>query len=185
MEQTKVQGFYISRPMEPVDFRKLLKNGVSLTVKQVVIANRKEIKNRRKLFRIVFSHCLIADMTIDSFHGKKLALGSTEVIITNIVRGGLCFLLHIKIPVGNELLLRFEIEILGKSFTTFGQVMWFNEIEEEKVFEYGIKFLLEDLERDSLVSELNNLAIQLRKGNLTVMSRTYVGDPIKFVKGHK
>jgi hypothetical protein len=181
----EVQGYYISRPIEPDAFGKLLKYGVSLADIQLVSANRSEIKNRRKLFRVAFSNCLIADMTIDSFQGKKLSLGSSEVLISNMGPGGLCFYLHVKIPVGNELMLRFEMELLGKPFILFGKVMWFNEVEEEKVFEYGIEFVMDDLERDSLVSELNKLAIQLRKGNATGLPRSYIGDPIKFVKDHK
>lgn len=63
-------------------FRKLLKNGVTLTDMKIITANRSQIKNRRKLFPIAFSNCLIADMTIDSFHGNKLSLGSSEVLTT-------------------------------------------------------------------------------------------------------
>lgn len=180
----EVQGYYISRPIEQDDFGKLLKSGVSLADIQIISDNRSKIKNRRKTFRVAFSNCLIADMTIDSFQGKKISLGRSEVLISNIGPGGLCFLLPVKLPVGNELMLRFEIEILGKPFTLYGEVMWFNEIEEGKVFEYGIKLLIEDLDRDSLVVELNTLAIQLRKGNLEGVSRSYIGDPYKFIKDH-
>jgi hypothetical protein len=79
------------------------------------------------------------------------------VFISNIGPGGLCFLLHVKLPVGNELMLRFEMEIADKQFTLYGQVTWYKEIAEDKVFEYGITFLMEDLNRDSLISELNKL----------------------------
>lgn len=94
-------------------------------------------------------------------------------------------MLHVKLPVGNELMLRFDMGILDKQFTLYGQVKWSNEIEEDKVFEYGLQFLIEDTNRDSLVCELNKLAIQLRKDPMVGMTRSYVGDPYKFVKNHK
>ncbi|HEY0828396.1 MAG TPA: EAL domain-containing protein [Bacilli bacterium] len=153
----EVQGYYISRPIEQDAFRTLLKYGVSLTELQSSTANRSEVNNRRKCRRIAFSNCFIADMTIDSFHGKELSLGSTKVLISNIGSGGLCFLLHVKMPVGNELRLKFEMEIGNKPFALYGQVIWFNEIEEDKMYEYGVKFVMENLDRDSLASALTTL----------------------------
>lgn len=181
----EMQGYFISRPLEQSAFRKLLKQGVVLSEEKIIKGDFSDIKNRRKLFRTNYSNCLLADMTVDSFYGKKLSLGSTEVLIRNFGPGGLCFLLHVRLPIGNELMLKFEMKIQNKTYTFFGKVVWTKEIEENQVFEYGIKFLMEDVDRDTLTSELNNVELLFRNSNLAGVSQAYIGDPYKFVKEHK
>ncbi|HEY0827455.1 MAG TPA: EAL domain-containing protein, partial [Bacilli bacterium] len=181
-ECDEIQGYYFSRPLNPADFAKLLKNNQFNQVSKSKQA--KQQNNRRKYFRIELDYPLISEMTISMFKGRKLDLGSTEVFITNIGPSGLRFLMGVKLPVNDDFILKFDTVILGHKYELYGNVAWFNDIQDGEVYEYGFQFHIEENEQIPLIKNLNTLAIKLREGNVP-KTQIYIGDPVARIKERK
>ena len=176
----EIQGYYFSRPVDPGAF------GILLSQKYLGNSGPevKEILpfiNRRVYFRVDLINPLVAGMTISMFKGRKVDLGSVDVFITNIGPGGLKFVMGYKLPVNDNILLKFETEILNQPYNLLGKVAWSNELENGTVYEYGIQFQIEENEQLELVQNLNLLAIKIREG-IPAHTRIFIGDPVKSIK---
>ncbi len=158
----EIQGYLYSKPVDEQQFKKLLKRGVNL--KQEKSSIKRNI-NRRKYFRIQLEKPLTADMTIGRIGSRNVHLGNTEVIVKNIGPGGLCFYSPLKLPVSNEILLKFALKILSEEIKLNGNVVWYKETNS-KYFQYGIQFILDNTEQENLIRVLNNLQIKLKKNSL-------------------
>ena len=104
-------------------------------------------------------------MTLIRIHGKNVELGRTEVLVEDIGLGGLHFLTDIHLPVHRDIILEFKTEILGKTITMYGSVVWMKELKSE-IYQYGLEFSIDENERSVLTQLLNKLAILLRKNPL-------------------
>jgi Tfp pilus assembly protein PilZ len=144
----------------------------------------KLIANRRGYFRINLKNPLVAGMTISMFKGRKVDLGSTEVFIMNIGPSGLKFLMGVKLPVNDDIILKFGTEILNQAYELHGNIVWINEIEGGEVYEYGVQFQIEENEQLELVKNLNLLAIKIREG-VPSHTQIFVGDPVNRIKEQK
>lgn len=74
------------------------------------------------------------------FNGREVDLGSTKVFITRIGPSGLTFLMGVRLPVNDDIILKFETEILNQSYELHGNIIWINEIESGEVYEYGVTY---------------------------------------------
>jgi hypothetical protein len=108
-------------------------------------------------------------------------LGSTEVYLTNIGPDGFRFVMGYKLPVNDNILLKFETEILNQSYNLLGKIAWSNELENGAVYEYGVQFEMDESERLELIRNLNVLAIKIREGT-PAHTRIFLGDPVKSIK---
>ncbi|NHN29629.1 EAL domain-containing protein [Paenibacillus agricola] len=179
----EIQGYYFSRPIDAEEFVHLLKNKQLLT-QSLKTKQEKLIANRRGYFRVDLKNPLVAGMTISMFKGRKVDLGSTEVFITNIGPGGLKFLMGVKLPVNDDIILKFKTEILNQAYELHGNIAWINEIEAGDVYEYGIQFQIEENEQLELVKNLNLLAIKIREG-VPSHTQIFIGDPVNVIKEQK
>ncbi|NRF96063.1 EAL domain-containing protein [Paenibacillus frigoriresistens] len=179
----EIQGYYFSRPIDAEEFGYLLKNkqfvNQSLKTKQ-----EKLIANRRRYFRVNLKNSMVAEMTISMFKGRNVELGGTEVYITNIGPGGLKFLMGVKLPVNDDIILKFRTEILNQAYELHGSIAWINEIEGGEVYEYGVQFQIEENERLELMKKINLLAIKIREG-IPSQTQIFVGDPVSTIKEKK
>lgn len=175
----EIQGYYFSRPVNPERIEQLLRNK-SLKEPALLLQNKQPIVNRRQYFRIDLKHCLLAEMTITMFKGRKVGLGSTEVFVKNIGPGGLRFMVGVKLPVNSDILLMIKTQIANQSYVLYGCIVWYSEVEHD-IYEYGVQFQMKEKEHDELVSALNILAINQRDGMMT-HTQIYVGDPILRIK---
>jgi diguanylate cyclase (GGDEF)-like protein/PAS domain S-box-containing protein len=172
----EIQGYYFSRPLDAEELIPLLKD-------QYVFHQSSAMKqaepciNRRKYFRIELEYALIGEMTISMFKGRKVELGSTEIFIKNIGPSGLRFLMGVKLPVNNDIILKFKTEILSLAHELEGTVVWFNEVISGEVYEYGVQFLIEENEQSDLIENLNQLSIKLREGH-PPHTQLFIGDPV-------
>ena len=68
-------------------------------------------------------------------------LGKSNVLIEDMSIGGLRYVSTLKLPVRGDILFQFETEILGKTITLNGSIVWKEEINDD-LMEYGIKFII-------------------------------------------
>jgi diguanylate cyclase (GGDEF)-like protein/PAS domain S-box-containing protein len=179
----EIQGYYFSRPIDTEELVHLLKNKQLLNQSSKT-KQEKQIENRRGYFRVDLKNPLVAGMTISMFKGRKVDLGSTEVFIANIGPGGLKFLMGVKLPVNDDIILKFETVILNQAYELHGNIAWINEIEGGEVYEYGVQFHIEENEQLELIKILNLLAIKTREG-VPSHTQIFVGDPISRIKEQK
>ena len=155
----EIQGYYFSRPIDPEEFAYLVKNkqllNQSLKTKQ-----DKLIVNCRECIGVNLKNPLVAGMTIVMFKGRQVDLGSTEVLITNIGPSGLVFLMGVRLPVNDDIILKFGTKILNQTYELHGNIAWTNEIESGEVYEYGVQFQIEENEQLKLDKSLNLLAFK-------------------------
>jgi hypothetical protein len=160
----QIQGYIFSKPIPVDDFTNVLRKG-RLDVNQNNGIPDSKLENQRKYFRLELFFPLIAQMTIIQIKGRTIDLGETEILIEDIGLGGLRFLATIKLTIHRDIILEFKTEILGKTVTLQGVVVWMKELHDG-VFQYGVEFSMVEGDRSALAQVLNDFALQLRKSPL-------------------
>ncbi len=178
----EIQGYYFSPPINPDEFVHLL-NNKQLTNQSLKTKQEKLIANCRECVGPNLRNSLVAGMTIVMFNGQKVDLGSTEVLITNIGPSGLVFLMGVRLPVNDDIVLKFETEILNQAYELHGNIAWINEIEVGVVYEYGVQFQIEENILLKLSENLNILAFQIE--GVPSHTHLFVGDPVSRIKEQK
>lgn len=179
----QVQGYIYSRPVRAEEFRQLLIDG-KIDIKVQSNQIEQEIQNRRKYFRINFTYPLLADMTITKLNGKDISLGESEVLVMDIGLGGLCFASNIKMAVREDMILSFNTYLLGQQMDLIGRIVWMNEPWNE-VYHYGVEFLIDESERESIALVINNLTVKLRRNQILPDCRFVMSDANTFFKKDK
>lgn len=156
----EIQGYIICRPTSADDFKQLMKKGhCSL---QIGNHSTNVWENRREYFRIQLIYPLCSDMTIAEIRGKTIETGKTEVLINDIGPGGMRFSSNIKLPINPDILLKVQTQILGKLIELYGPIVRMGEMEKG-IYEYGLKFLIDEKERSQVIPLLNELSLRLRQ----------------------
>src|SRR5690606_31229695 len=76
--------------------------------------------------------------------------------------GGLCFLSTIRFPVDRHIVLRFTFELADENVEILGKPVWTRPLEDN-LYEYGIEFAIDEIERQALTFILNQVQIRLKK----------------------
>ncbi|MBB5172510.1 PilZ domain-containing protein [Texcoconibacillus texcoconensis] len=116
---------------------------------------------KRNYFRIPLNHPLDATMTILKIKGEYVDLGKTKILIEDIGLGGIRFISTLKLPVLHDVILYFETEILGRTISPVGHIVWKHDIDDE-LSQYGVEFTIEETHRDEIAHTLNQFAVKLR-----------------------
>ncbi|MFJ8064732.1 EAL domain-containing protein [Psychrobacillus sp. NPDC096426] len=153
----EIQGYLFSHPAPINEFETLLQNKKLPPMDP----KQKAKQSKRKNYRLNFPYPLEADMKLESIAGQNVELRKTKVLIEDISIGGLRYVSTLKLPVRGDILFKFKTEILGKSITLYGSIVWKEEINEELV-EYGIKFIIGKGEQTSLSSLINTFTKSLK-----------------------
>lgn len=66
---------------------------------------------------------------------------------------------------------------MGEPYEFYGHIVWFNEVHNNGVYEYGVRFLIDEQERIDLVKNLNAFDIKLRE-ELPAHTPFYIGNPV-------
>ncbi|MCR2821279.1 EAL domain-containing protein [Lederbergia panacisoli] len=153
----EIQGYIYSKPVPKEKFQSLLMGRIL----KPIYRSQKPIRiERREFYRIDLLFPLCSSMSLMSVEGNKVNLGKTDVLIVDIGPGGLKFLSTIHLPVRPDILFQFETTIMGENVTLNGQIVWKDEIND--AFQYGLQFILEEVDRDTLIKLLNSFSLQLR-----------------------
>lgn len=123
--------------------------------------------NKREFFRVQLQIPLNARFRIVGFQRVHLNSKISWIFIKDISAGGLRMHSKLDMPVHEELLLEFKLQLLHKEISLLGTVVRKSEIDKG-IFEYGIRFSMDDSVREQLVSQLQLLSIRLK--NQTVLA---------------
>ncbi|MGG4555265.1 EAL domain-containing protein [Paenibacillus humicus] len=179
----QVQGYLYSRPVKAEEFEKMLNKGqLDVNVQRRELNH--EFVNQRKYYRINLTHPLLADMTIIKFMGRDITLGKTEVLVEDIGLGGLRFASNIRMAARPDMVISVETEILGQSMEFIGRIVWLKECEDD-FYHYGVEFMIDEDERDSIAKVLNSFSVRLRKNPILPDCRFIVTDTKSFFKQNK
>ena len=157
-ECSEIQGYLFSEPVPTEKLEIFLKRVI---LKPAYFGGNIQMEDRREFYRIDLLFPLSSDMTLTSFQGKPVNLGKTEVVVENISAGGLRFLSTMQLPVRPDVIYQFETTIMEKSIIMNGHVVWKQEVKDG-FFQYGVKFIITEKERDELIKILNQLTLQLK-----------------------
>ncbi|WP_425341284.1 PilZ domain-containing protein [Brevibacillus borstelensis] len=118
-------------------------------------------------------------MTIVMIRGKSMEVGSTDVLIEDLGGGGLRFLSDLKLPVNDQLVLQFETEVFSQQLKMFGHVVrsgnW-----NETIYEYAVKFTMDDSAHAGINRVVNLLAIRMRKRSSLPSGLFWEGEKYQF-----
>lgn len=153
----EIQGYLFSRPVPIEKFEVQLKNGVLLPKDPI-----EENKNRRYNC-LVFPYPLEADMSLVSIAGRKMKLGVANILIEDISVGGSRFVSNLKLPIRGDAVYRFKTDLLNEEIVLNGGIVWKEEINDD-LFEYGVKFKLNQEEQNHLSNVLNSFIHVLKSG---------------------
>ncbi|WP_210469740.1 bifunctional diguanylate cyclase/phosphodiesterase [Sporosarcina sp. 6E9] len=148
-----VQGYLYSKAVPPKKFLEMLEG-------QLASINESDLKqDRSKNVTIEFKYPLEAMMTIAELNERKVKLGNKNVLLENIKPDQLCFLSNVKLPVGTDMLLKFQLIIMGEQLTLFGKIVC--DTEQEYFHQYDVKLIIEEQNRDLLIKQLDKLYLEL------------------------
>ena len=153
----RIQGYIFSRPVSEENFGKLLEGQWSSEINT-------NTKNRRKYFRVIFRYPLEAFMTVSEINGRKVQLGKTKILIEDIGPGGLRYLSNIKLPTRSDVILKFQIKVLDEELTLYGTIV--HDIDPDNLYQYGIKFNVDQKQIERLIKHFNRLQVQVKKDPL-------------------
>lgn len=154
------QGYIYSRPVPFLQIDALLEKG-----KCRPLLNRTTSKSRverRKYFRQQFRNLLMTDVTILRIKDKKMQVGNSRVLVKDIGPGGLCFISNIQFPLERDFTLRFSTTLMGREVTAIGSPVWVQELADS-LFEYGVKFIMDEQEGEALTRILYQLQAKNQK----------------------
>lgn len=154
----EIQGYLFSKPVAEPEFRELLQAGFLTPASS---NHLEKVSNRRKYYRINLKFPLSAQMTLTSIKGRKVELGSTEILIQDIGFGGIKVLSTLDLPVRSDFNLQFEILIMHQTIMVNGVIVW--KQEDNELYQYGIQFILDKEEREQVMDTLNLFSSELRK----------------------
>ncbi|CAM5795170.1 MULTISPECIES: PilZ domain-containing protein [Brevibacillus] len=117
---------------------------------------------RRDYFRLQLVPPLCSRMTIVMLKGKTMKVGSADVLIEDIGGGGLRFLSDLKLPVNDQLVLEFETEVFSRQLKMYGHVVR-NSNWNETIYEYAVKFTMDEWAHAEINRMVNLLAIRMRQ----------------------
>ncbi|WP_099362533.1 EAL domain-containing protein [Fredinandcohnia onubensis] len=156
-ECQEIQGYIFSKPVPEETFQNLLRK---MILKPTFNSDTAKFPNRRRYYRINLLFPLSSQMTLTTILGNQVELGNTEILIEDIGPGGLRFLSTIQLPVRPDITYQFKTKIMGEIITLNGHVVWKEEVKG--IFQYGLKFSMDETQRDALVKFLNHFSLQLR-----------------------
>lgn len=83
-------------------------------------------------------------------------------MIEDIGGGGLRFLSDLKLPVNDQLVLEFETEVFSRQLKMYGHVVR-NSNWNETIYEYAVKFTMDEWAHAEINRMVNLLAIRMRQ----------------------
>ncbi|WP_052123985.1 EAL domain-containing protein [Ureibacillus manganicus] len=173
----EIQGYLFSHPVPNNEFESLLQKKTLLPVDP----EQKAKESKRKHNRINFPYSLEADIKLVSIAGRSMELGVSKILVEDISMGGLRFVSNLKLPIRGDVVYQFKTELLDEPVTLNGSIVWKEEINEDLV-EYGIKFIIEEKELETLSTLLNTFIILLNNSNTLPAYRRVRVDKYQYFK---
>lgn len=175
------QGYIYSKPKPLEEFEVLLGDERCQPLISKSIQNTQD-KDKGKSFRVDFLNLLEADLTILEMGGEVVNIGNTKLLIKNMGPGGLSFISNIRFPIERSLILKFTTNLMEKEIIVYGNPTWSEEIDTEKegldykIYQYGIEFRIDEIDRKNLIKILNEVKIKMRE-NILFAEGSFISGP--------
>jgi len=164
-ECTFGQGYIFSRPVPQYDFVGLLAAG-KCKPSEIMHSNEIIREGRRKYFRVKFPLLLESSIVVlsggDESPDTNIKIGGSKVLIEDMGPGGLCFISNIKLQLKKGMLLQFNFELMGKSFSVTGTPARIETINNI-LYKYGVQFNIDKSSSESLSRALNLFYNKMRE----------------------
>ena len=170
-----IQGYLYSKPV-PEDILLKELNGQLLSV----IQRENRDFERGENFKLEFKYPLEVSMTITELNGRKVYLGNRKVLLENLEPGRLCFLYNIKLPIGTEMVLKFQLEIMHERFTLLGKITCGSE--QKSIYRYEILLFIDEATQDRLIKQLDMLYLELNIDPLLTGHSFVVENPLEYFR---
>ncbi len=160
------QGYLWSPAVPMVEFERIIADPEEWFLRIQTPATIYTGPNRREFFRIVVEPGMMGQLSLYELKGKRVQSGVTQVVVINIGPGGLSFLSTLRLPAKNDVRMKMVLKLSDQYHPYIGHVVWLKEYGKG-IIQYGFQFELEELEREKLISLLNQLAIHQRNAVLS------------------
>lgn len=174
----EVQGYLFSKPVPEHEFQVLLQKRKlePHKVQQVETNNSHTIEEEFVKLQQPFR----AKLALSTIQGKKVQLGTTEVLIEAIGSSRLRFLSSINLPVREDFILRVDLRVAGKDLSVEAYINWKEEVQD--IYQYEVDYLLNEVDH-LLVKRLFKLFIQMIKKNPKLPNTPVIdGNKYKYIK---
>lgn len=120
--------------------------------------------NKRKFFRVHFSHPLLAEIKLIGLQDRDFEpeIKYYKAAVVDIGAGGARFYTETPLPDEHRLLVEMKFTVLGKLYSPLGTIVR-SILPKQGHYEYCTEFSSQESETAALTSMLNNIAIKLRK----------------------
>ena len=121
-----------------------------------------EFINKRKFFRVYTKKPICTEMEIVSFNGKSIKTHSSSVCIKDISLYGLRFSSKLELPIGENIIYQFKLQILHKSYYIKGNIIWHKKEKNGDIY-YGVNSIIDEIMCADYFTVLNNLALVIKR----------------------
>jgi hypothetical protein len=121
--------------------------------------------NKREYFRIGLKIPLSAQLKIVGINNTLVETKYASIFVTDISAGGLRIHSKLDLPLHIDLLLEFTFSLFHKDVKFLGTIVRKSTLTST-LFEYGIRFSLNETQHALLTGHLNLLSIRLRQSSM-------------------
>lgn len=119
-------------------------------------------ENRRVFFRLKLQLPLRSQLKVIDAEQERLRRKSVGVLITDISAGGIRIHSRLDMPLNYSPLLEFSFCLFDKEIVRLGTIVRKTQLNG-RLYEYGIRFFLDEQESSLLLASLNLLSVRLKK----------------------
>lgn len=121
-----------------------------------------EFINKRKFFRVYTKKPICTEMEIVSFNGKSIKTHSSNVCIKDLSLCGLKFSSKLELPIGENIIYQFKLQLLHKCYYIKGHIVWHKEEKNGDIY-YGVHSIIDEKMYADYFAVLNNLALVIKR----------------------
>lgn len=155
-----IQGYLFSRPVPAQEFEKLLRKGKLMPSESNL--DEEVVCEQSKDFIVKLKDLLRSSMTLTKIRGKKVEIGTMEILIDEIGSKRLCFISNIKLAANQDIILELKTEILGEKMSLEGSIVRRKEMALNN-YHYQLEYRMEESRLSNLTSTLEKLDAHLKK----------------------
>lgn len=121
--------------------------------------------NKREYFRIALTIPLSAQLKIVGINNSEVDTKYASICVMDISAGGLRIRSKLDLPIHIDLLLEFNFSLFQKDIKVLGLIVRKTTLSPA-LYEYGIRFSLNEQQHSELMGHLNLLSIRLRQSKV-------------------
>ncbi|NHN31599.1 PilZ domain-containing protein [Paenibacillus agricola] len=118
--------------------------------------------NKREYFRLSLQIPLSAELKIIGINEVSVETKYAQIVVVDISAGGLRIHAKLDLPLHIDLLLEFKFSLFDKQMKILGTITR-KSMYSPELYEYGIRFSLDDHTHSLLIGKLNLLHIRLKQ----------------------